>query len=205
MTVIEECADYSEDNVKKAIENTFEKLGGFGWVTPGIKVGIKLNLCSAKKPETAATTHPMMAAQLCRILTEKGAHVILGDSPGEPFNSAVLNLVYNYTGMNVCEKYGGVLNSDFTHHTASFPEGKTIKSFEVCSWLSKCDVVINFSKLKAHGLMGMTAAVKNLYGVIPGTMKSEYHFLHRDPSDFANMLVDLNEYVKPVYNLCDAV
>ena len=53
--------------------------------------------------------------------------------------------------------------------------------------------------------MGMTAAVKNLYGVIPGTMKSEYHFLHTDPLDFANMLVDLNEFVRPVLCLCDGV
>ena len=35
--------------------------------------------------------------------------------------------------------------------------------------------------------MGMTAAVKNLYGVIPGTVKSEYHFRYPDPMAFANV------------------
>ena len=65
--------------------------------------------------------------------------------------------------------------------------------------------MINFCKLKSHGMMGMTAAVKNLYGVIPGTRKSEYHFLHEDPMNFADMLVDLNEYVRPRLCICDAV
>ena len=51
----------------------------------------------------------------------------------------------------------------------------------------------------------MTAAVKNLYGVIPGTVKSEYHFRYPDPMAFANMLVDLNEFVRPALCLCDAV
>ena len=180
-------------------------IGGLDWVKPGMRIGVKLNLCSARKPEQAATTHPVMASELARILTEHGATVILGDSPGEPFTPAMLRLVYSQTGMHLVEKAGGKLNDDFTHHTVLFPEGKSVREFEYCSWLSGCDAVISFSKLKSHGLMGMTAAVKNLYGVIPGTMKSEYHFLHPDPMDFANMLVDLNEYVRPVLCLCDAV
>ena len=166
---------------------------------------MKLNLCSARKPEHAATTHPVLAAELTKMLIEKGAEVVLGDSPGEPFTPAMLKLVYNTTGVRLCEEAGGKLNDDFTHHTVSFPEGKSVKQFEYCSWLSGCDAIISFCKLKSHGLMGMTAAVKNLYGVIPGTMKSEYHFMHRDPADFANLLVDLNEFVRPVLCLCDAV
>ena len=146
-----------------------------------------------------------MAAELTKLLAERGAEVVLGDSPGEPFTPAMLKLVYNTTGVRLCEEAGGKLNDDFSHHEVSFPDGKSVKKFEYCSWLSDCDAIISFCKLKSHGLMGMTAAVKNLYGVIPGTMKSEYHFMHRDPMDFADLLVDLNEYVKPVLCLCDAV
>ena len=36
-------------------------------------------------------------------------------------------------------------------------------------------------------------------------MKSEYHFRYPDPMAFANMLVDLNEFVRPALCLCDAV
>lgn len=203
--VISECPAYESASVRQALTEAIERIGGLDWVKPGMKIGVKLNLCSARKPEHAATTHPVMAAELTKLLIERGAQVVLGDSPGEPFTPAMLKLVYNTTGVRLCEEAGGKLNDDFSHHTVSFPEGKSVKSFEYCSWLSGCDAIISFCKLKSHGLMGMTAAVKNLYGVIPGTMKSEYHFMHQDPGDFADLLVDLNEYVKPALCLCDAV
>ena len=199
------CGDYTPETVRAALLAALDAVGGLDWVKPGMRIGIKLNLCAARKPEQAATTHPVMAAELTRLLRERGAEVVLGDSPGEPFTSVVLSRVYSLGDYALCEAAGGELNRDFSHHTVEFPDAVTVKSFEYSAWLEKCDAVINFSKLKAHGLMGMTAAVKNLYGVIPGTVKSEYHFRYPDPTAFANMLVDLNEYVRPVLCLCDAV
>ena len=199
------CGDYSEENVRAALEQVIGAVGGLDWVRPGMRVGVKLNLCAARKPEQAATTHPAMAAELTRMLVRRGAVVVLGDSPAEPFTAGVINRLYSVCGMEAAEKAGGELNRDFGHRTVEFPRAVTIKSFEYCDWLAKCDAMISFSKLKSHGLMGMTAAVKNLYGCIPGTVKSEYHFRYPDPNAFVNMLVDLNEYVRPRLHLCDAV
>lgn len=53
--------------------------------------------------------------------------------------------------------------------------------------------------------MAMTCGVKNMFGVIPGTMKPEYHFRYPDPRDFARMIVDLAEYFKPRLTIVDAV
>ncbi|MBQ3275982.1 MAG: DUF362 domain-containing protein [Oscillospiraceae bacterium] len=199
------CEDYAPETVRAALLRALDPLGGLDWVRPGMRVGLKLNLCAGRKPEAAATTHPVMAAELTRLLRERGADVVMGDSPGEPFTGVVLNRIYAAAGMAAAEEAGGELNRDFSHRDVSFPEAVTARSFAFACWLEKCDAVISFSKLKSHGLMGMTAAVKNLYGVIPGTVKSEYHFRYPDPMAFANMLVDLNEYVKPVLCLCDAV
>lgn len=204
-TAIVPCADYESESVRRALEDAIGQVGGLDWVQPGMRIGIKLNLCAGLKPEKAATTHPVMAAELTRMLVERGAQVVLGDSPGEPFTGVVLSRIYSVTGMKLCEEAGGELNRDFGHHTAEFPDAVTVKSFEICDWLEKCDAVISFCKLKSHGLMGMTAAVKNLYGIIPGTVKSEYHFRWPDPLAFADMLVDLNEYLRPRLYLCDAV
>ncbi|MCR5648402.1 MAG: DUF362 domain-containing protein [Oscillospiraceae bacterium] len=199
------CANYNAAYVRRALEAAVEAAGGLGWVRPGMRIGIKLNLCAAKKPEAAATTHPVPAAELTCMLRERGAEVVLGDSPGGPFTAPLMRHLYDAAGLRLCEEAGGVLNRDFGHAEAVFPEGKSVRSFEYCDWLRSCDAVINFCKLKSHGLMGMTAAVKNLYGVIPGTVKSEYHYLHPDPADFADMLVDLNEFVRPRLSLVDAV
>ena len=54
-------------------------------------------------------------------------------------------------------------------------------------------------------MMGMSCAVKNLFGVIPGTLKPEYHFRYPNPDDFAAMLVDLADFVRPRLSICDAV
>ncbi len=199
------CRDYAPENVRRALESVIEACGGLDWVKSGMRIGIKLNLCAAKKPEEAATTHPVLAAELTRMLRARGAEVVLGDSPGGPFVAPLMHRLYDTTGLGLCREAGGELNEDFGYSEAEFPEGKTLRRFAYVDWLRSCDAVINFSKLKSHGMMGMTAAVKNLYGVIPGTHKSEYHFRHEDPMRFADMLVDLNEYVKPRLCLCDAV
>lgn len=199
------CADYQPETVRRALEQAIRAAGGLDWVRPGMRIGLKLNLCAAMKPEEAATTHPVMAAELTKMLVQRGAVVVAGDSPGAPFTATIMNGVYNAAGMKRVEEAGGELNRNFDHHTVDFPEAKTARRFEYCTWLSGCDAVINFSKLKSHGLMGMTGAAKNLYGVVPGLTKPEYHYRYPDPMAFANMLVDLNEYVKPRLCLCDAV
>jgi len=199
------CADYAPETVRAALTEALSAMGGLDWVRPGMRIGVKLNLCAPRKPEQAATTHPALAAELTRLLRERGADVVLGDSPGEPFTAVVLNRIYSATGMAAAEEAGGELNRDFSHREVEFSGAATIRTFALSHWLAECDAVISFCKLKAHGLMGMTAAVKNLYGAIPGTVKSEYHFRYSDPMAFANIMVDLNEYIKPVLCLCDAV
>ena len=202
---VQKCGSYESALVRQALLDVLEPLGGLDFVHPGMKIGIKCNLCIAKKPETAAVTHPVPVAELAKLLLEKGAEVIVGDSPGEPFTLPVLNTVYRVSGYKTIEEAGAILNRDTSYSTVTFPEGVTVKSFECCSWIQSCDVLINFSKLKSHGLFGMTAAVKNLFGIVPGTVKSECHFRYPDYTDFSNMLVDLCEYAKPVLHLCDAI
>ena len=199
------CPDYAPETVRGALERVIGAAGGLDWVKPGMRIGVKLNLCAAKKPEAAATTHPALAAHLTRMLVGRGAEVVLGDSPGGPFAAPLMHRTYDAAGLRACAAAGGRLNEDYGYAEVSYPEGKSLRRFACVDWLRSCDAVINFCKLKSHGLMGMTAAVKNLYGVIPGTYKSEYHFQHGDPMDFSDMLIDLNEYIRPRLCLVDAV
>ena len=86
-----------------------------------------------------------MAAELTRLLRERGAEVVLGDSPGEPFTSVVLSRVYSLGDYALCEAAGGELNRDFSHHTVEFPDAVTVKSFEYSAWLEKCAAVSSVS------------------------------------------------------------
>ena len=201
------CSDYEEAEVRKALETALSEIGGLDFVTPGMKIAIKANLVSFMKPEKAATTHPSLLTELTRMLVERGAEVVVGDSPGGLYNAAFLHKVYSATGVHAVEAAGGKLNENFENSEAHFPEAKQAKSFVYTSYLDDADAIINFSKLKSHGMMGMSCAVKNLFGTIPGTIKPEYHYRFPNHADFADMLVDLNEYFAKKVKLCicDAV
>ncbi len=193
------CNGYTPESCQTALKAV---AGSLDWVQPGMTVGIKANLVHAAAPDTAATTHPALLKALTDMLRRRGARVIIGDSPGGLYNDAHLRKVYRLCGL---EDTGAELNWDFSIAQAAYPEGKVLKSFPYTAWLDSCDAVINFCKLKTHGMMAMTGAVKNLFGTIPGTIKPEFHYRYPDPMDFADMLVDLQLYWKPRLHLTDAV
>ncbi len=199
------CKDYSEENVKKAFDELLPAVGGLDWVKEGMKIAIKVNLVAGMKPEMAATTHPALLKELVKRLVERGAQVTLGDSPGGPFLSSYVNHIYSVTKMTDCKAEGAILNQNFTQAVATFSDGMVAKSFPYTAYLKEADAVINFCKLKSHGMMGMSAATKNLFGIIPGTIKPEFHYRYSSYSQFANMLIDLNEFIKPKLCIVDAV
>ncbi len=202
---IARCESYDEAEVTAAMRAVLEPIGGLDWVRPGMKVAIKANLVTFMKPESAATTHPAALIALVKLLRERGAEAVVGDSPGGLYNAAFVGRVYAATGMKRVEQAGAQLNRNFGERQTDFPQAKAAKHFTYTSWLDDADAIINFCKLKSHGMMGMSAAVKNLFGTIPGTMKPEYHFQYSNERDFADMLVDLNEFFKPRLCIADAI
>ena len=199
------CADYGEETCERALREVLVPFGGLDWVRPGMRVVIKANLVSAMKPEKAATTHPALLAALTRMLRERGANVVIGDSPGGTFAAPHLNAVYRVCGLSEAEAAGAELNRDFSQKEAALPEEHTAKHITYTGYLDGADAIISFCKLKSHGMLSLSAATKNLFGAIPGIIKPEYHYRYPDPMDFADMLIDLNEFFRPKLYLVDAV
>lgn len=199
------CGSYDENCVKNALKKALLDIDGLSFVKKDMLIAIKPNLVSFKKPEFAATTHPVMLKALVEMLIEKGANVVVGDCPGGPHTVMYLNKVYSSTGMLEIEALGAKLNRDLEQVTEKIENGKLLKELTYASFLKNADAVIDFCKLKTHGLMGMSAAVKNLYGVIPGMLKPQMHYLYPNEADFADMLIDINEFIKPRLSIMDAV
>lgn len=199
------CKTYNVEAVKPALEEAVNAVNGLDFVKPGMKIIIKPNLVSFKKPDAAATTHPALLEALVEMLLACGADVTIGDSHGGPHSLPLLNRVYAATGMDRVEKLGAKLNRNMNEKTVDFPEGKALKNFTYTEYLDEADAIIDFCKLKSHGMLGMSAAVKNLFGTIPGLKKPEVHYKFQNDAEFADMLVDLNEYFKPRLAICDAV
>ncbi len=201
---VAKCRSYSEEDVSRAFDDILPPVGGLDWVKKGMRIVIKPNLVSAMRPDAAATTHPALLKELCRRLTERGATVLIGDSPGGFFTVAAMNAVYSATGLNELERDGVALNRNVDYHTVDI-DGQVMKKLTYTNYLDEADAIIDFAKLKSHGMVGMSGAVKNLFGVIPGLMKPETHYVYPDVSDFCNMLIDINEHFKPRLTLIDAV
>ena len=199
------CASYDAVLCRQALEDVLAPIGGLDFVKDGMTVGIKANLVSFMKPESAATTHPALLAELTKLLRGRGARVIVGDSPGGLFAAAYVKNVYRATGMHEVEAAGAQLNLNFEQAQANYPEAVVAKTFQYTAWLDECDAIIDFCKIKSHGMMALSAAAKNMFGVIPGTLKPEYHYKYPNAADFARMLVDLDEYFRPVLSIADGV
>jgi len=143
------CNSYDENEVYTALSQAVEAVGGLDFIKPGMTVAIKANLVTFMKPDKAATTHPVMLCALVKMLKERGAEVVIGDSPGGLYNAAFVGRVYAATGMNEVVKIGAKLNDDYSQAEASFEGARVAKSFAYTAFLDKADVIINFCKLKA--------------------------------------------------------
>ncbi len=203
---IVKCPDY--EHIEEKLSDLMTMMGGIdALVRPGEKIVLKVNLLSPRRPETAVTTHPAVVAAVAKMIKGAGANPLIADSPGG-FNHNQKTLLRFYEACGLSSALEGLdveLNLDTTHRTISYPEGRFIKRFEIITPVVEADCVFNLCKLKTHAFMHMTGAVKNSFGVIPGLLKAGYHAKLREKEHFANMLLDLSEYVSPRISIMDAI
>lgn len=201
------CKEYEHKSVKAVLLKSIEHLGGLEkYIQKNEKVLLKINLLMKKTPEEATTTHPVFVQCLAEILMEYGADVLIGDSPGGPFNERMLKGIYKATGTAyAAEKSGAKLNFNTNQMEVQNPKGLLLKKLTVVEMLKDIDKVISVSKLKTHGMAKMTGAVKNMFGTVPGALKAEYHLNMPKADDFANSLIDICLYSAPVLSFMDAI
>lgn len=200
------CREYSPVLLDQIIERHFAALGADGLIFPGAKVVIKPNLVLARLPDDASTTHPEFIAAIARAVKKRGGEAIIAESPGGPYSKNKLRAVYAATGMyKAAEASGARLNFDIGYREVKAKDGKVCRSFQIIDPIAGADVVISAAKLKTHTMMNYSGAVKNLFGVVPGLMKPEFHFRYPDKTLFGGMIVDLCETVAPAISFIDAV
>ncbi len=201
------CGGYEAYVVKESVDRLFDLLGGVErFVYPGMKVLLKPNLVMAKKAEDGATTHPALVEAVAQKVKSAGGKAVIADSPGGPYIRQNLKAVYRATGMKqVAENTGCLLNYDLDICTVEGTESKFLKRINIMKPVADADLVINLPKLKTHGMMVYTGAVKNMFGVIPGVAKADYHFRMPDYNNFADAIIDIYLSAGPRLTIMDAV
>jgi len=201
--VIIRCDTYADDQVLTAIQKGFDMLGGVSvFAKPGERIVMKPNILIGTDPDKGVTTHPAVFRAVGKLLRDAGASVSYGDSPC--FGKSEPNL--RKSGIKEVGDELGFIVADFdSGRPVSHKDALLMKKFVVANGVLDSDGLVSLPKLKTHGLVRFTGAVKNQFGCVPGLLKSQYHVKLPDPYDFATMLVDLNTLIKPRLYIMDGI
>jgi uncharacterized protein (DUF362 family)/Pyruvate/2-oxoacid:ferredoxin oxidoreductase delta subunit len=197
------CNSYDDDDVYRAVKSGIDLVGGMAaFVKAGEKIVLKPNVLVGSSPEKCVCTHPAILKAAGKLFLEAGANVSCGDSSG--FGGTALNM--RLAGLKQVADELKIPLAEFSKGTeVTNKEALLVKHFVIADGVLAADGLVSLPKLKAHGFVRLTGAVKNQFGCIPGILKGQHHARIADPYDFATMLVDLNMHIRPRICIMDAV
>jgi uncharacterized protein (DUF362 family)/NAD-dependent dihydropyrimidine dehydrogenase PreA subunit len=201
--VLVRCSSYDPTELDSAVKSGFDLLGDAqSFFSPGEMLLLKPNILIGDPPEKSTATHPAILHAVGKTLLAAGARLTYGDSPafGPPSISA------NLSGLAGAAESLSIPLADFVHgEMVAFPQGMLIKQFLIAKGALAADGIVCLPKFKTHALMRVSGAVKNLFGCIPGMVKSEFHATLKDKTQFGMMLYDLSRLLQPRLCVMDAV
>jgi uncharacterized protein (DUF362 family)/NAD-dependent dihydropyrimidine dehydrogenase PreA subunit len=186
---IRRCDDYAD--CASAVDACMAASGLAEAVRGMRRVLLKPNLMRGTPPEACNGTHPVLLAMLVRWFRDRGIQVVVGDSSGlVGFTDQVLDV----SGVrDACEQAGAqVVNLDAGPFRALAPIGTPPLRFLVPELLFEVDGYLHVPKFKTHTFLGLTLAMKNVIGVLPGATKPALHERRPDRDAFANAVLDLH-------------
>lgn len=164
----------------------------------GSRVLIKPNFVALRNAHLCCT-HAQVIAAAARHCFERGARVVVGDSPAFGTAQAIAKTL----GLPELLRPLGVA-------VITLKRGVRVQSGKVRVPVSAdaldADLILNLPKFKAHSQMRFSGAVKNLFGCVTGINKAWMHALHGDKEGrFAEMICGLLNVLPPTVSLMDGV
>ncbi|MGE4440551.1 MAG: DUF362 domain-containing protein [Desulfomicrobium sp.] len=164
----------------------------------GSRLLIKPNFV-ALRGASLCCTHPAVIAAVARHCLERGARVVVGDSPAFGTAQAIAQAI----GLPPLLRPLGVevvtLGTGVKATSAGVPVRIAAEALDA-------DLIVNLPKFKAHSQMRFSGAVKNLFGCVTGVRKAWLHARHGDKKDrFVAMICGLLAVLPPTVSLMDAV
>jgi uncharacterized protein (DUF362 family) len=172
----------------------------------GKRVLLKPNLVETAAGHQHINTHPALvvaAAEVFRALD--AAAVFVGEAPGHRRDTALL---LEESGLDAALRAAGLpfhdLNYDDVVAQPNAGQCTRLEKLYLPKTLVSADVIVSLPKLKTHHWVGMTCAMKNFFGVLPGVMygwpKNVLHF-----AGISESILDINVTVRPALAIVDAI
>ena len=140
-------------------------------VRPGEVVGLKVNCLSGK----SAATSPVLVEAICERLQQAGIpqnNIVIWDRLNSDLESAGYRVASRKDRIRCIGNDSGGYDTELSVYGSA---GSLLAN----TLARTCDAVINLPVLKDHGIVGVTLALKNLFGAIHNPNK--YHLNAGDP------------------------
>jgi uncharacterized protein (DUF362 family)/NAD-dependent dihydropyrimidine dehydrogenase PreA subunit len=172
-----------------------------GSIREGARVLIKPNFLAPAPPEKALTTHPLVIRAAAEYALSRGGKALVADSNAAGSFERLVSVC------GVREALEGLpVSLDELRGSREVDTGGKFGKIELSADALQADVIINLPKLKTHSQMGLTLAVKNLFGCVVGMRKPEWHYrAGEDKGLFAELLVTIYSVLMPAINLMDGI
>lgn len=139
-----------------------------GWIR-GKRVLLKPNLVEPMRTSPFMTTNPAVVVATAEVFRRWGAEVKVGEGPGHVRDTELALVESSLEPALQAAKLEFVdLNYDEIGAAPNLGKVCKLQTFHFPRAVLEADLVVSLPKLKTHHWVGMTAAMKNLYGVMPG-------------------------------------
>jgi len=196
------CDSYNRDQVQQAIDKAFKEFGAEDLFRSDEKILLKPNLLASKTPDKAVTTHPEVFRAVAVALGRCRVKLSYGDSPA----TDSLEKAGKICGIEEVANELSIPQADFiTPVHCDYMQGDLARQFQFVKAVSDNDGIVSISKFKTHALTRFTGAMKNQFGLVPGTLKAKDHVRFPTEQAFTQMIADLNKCVRPRLFVMDAI
>lgn len=135
----------------------------------GSRVLLKPNMVEPIRTSPHMTTHPAMLMAAAEVFRGWGATVVAGEGPGH-VRDTELALVESRLDEAIAT--AGIEFADLNYQEVGRVDNRArvsrLRELYFPRAVLEADFVVSMPKLKTHHWIGFTAAMKNLYGVMPG-------------------------------------
>lgn len=199
------CTSYDNDKLKKRIFHSINLLNVEERLRSCKNILIKPNCIEARPPCQHTTTHPPFLEALIHVLrTYTDKEITVGEGSGHERDTA---LILKNTGLDKILRKYDVKFIDFNYDDVvlvDVPSPLTFERIALPKSIVKADIVISAPKLKTHHWTGVSLGMKNLLGVLPGSLlgypKNRLHW-----ASLPRVIADLASVIKPELTFIDGI
>jgi len=171
----------------------------------GKRVLLKPNLVEPTRLAPHMTTHPAVIVAAAEVFGGWGAQVCVGEAPGHMRDTCA---VLAGSGVGEALRDAGVRFADLNYEAVGWRANagrfSPLAGLFLPRSVIEADFVVSMPKLKTHHWVGMTACMKNFYGVLPGIKYGwPKNVLHHN--GIPETVVDINCSLPSTLAIVDAI